>query len=329
VSEHGKRPAAPWLFVHVPKTAGTSLTQAALQAFGEDSCEFDYGVGNPHTTARVAELSHQANDLFRLRKRLAQDQVAMLAGHVPLPRYAPLFPSTRIVSFLREPLAQLLSHHAHINREQAPRPFEEFIRRPQGAGVQARMLTGAPLEALGVIGITERYDDSLRVLNASLGVALQPQQLNQNPQRQDLAQPLYELPPAQASAVDALLRDERQLYARASALLDSRLAMLDAGQPFANGAITECSAQAIAGFAFWAEQHRPVALSIVRNGKPIASLKATIFQARLCMLNVSREGCVGFEHRFATPLQAGERVEVKVAETGQLLGEWHAPGAPA
>jgi len=315
----------PWLFVHVPKTAGTSLTQAALQAFGEDGCEFDYGVGNPHTTARVAELSHQANDLFRLRERLQQDQVAMLAGHVPLPRYAPLFPATRIVSFLREPLAQLLSHHAHINREQTPRPFEEFMRRPQGAGLQARMLTNVPLEALGVIGITERYDDSLRVLNASLGLHLQPQQLNQNPQRESVTQPLYELPPGQAAQVDALLRDERQLYARANRLLDSRLAMLDAGQPFANGAVSECLAQQVSGFAFWAEQTRPVALELQRNGQPVANLLATQHQARLRMLNAPREGCVGFEHRFSKSLQPGDSVRVAVAETGQLLGEWRMP----
>ncbi|MFZ2990832.1 hypothetical protein [Ideonella sp.] len=312
--------AAPWLFVHVPKTAGTSFRQSAVQALGAEHCEFDYGPVSPSTTQRVRELTYDAQDLFRLRQRMRKDGVTMLAGHVPLQRYASLFPSARIVSFVRDPLAQLLSHHAHLSRTSDVLPLAEFVAGPQGAGLQSRLLSGPPLAALGPIGITERFEDSLRVINAALGVNLKPAQLNLNPQRQEVTESLYELPPELSSSLQVLLREDQALYARAGQLLDERLALLDAGLPFANGALTEVTPPLVRGFAFWPAQTRVVSLQLQVNGAAVADLKATRFHARWRALNTPREGCVGFEYRPAEPLRAGDVVQARVVETGQVLG---------
>jgi hypothetical protein len=204
-------------------------------------------------------------------------------------------------------------------------PLELFMRRRQGAGLQGRMLAGAPLAALGVIGVTERFADSLRLINAAYGLELQALRVNEHPERAAGADPYGEIAPELRSELDQLLEPDRSLHAEACRLLDARLVALDAGQPFVNGAISSLTPQLVTGFAFEPEQPRLVRLRLLVNGDAVATLEATRMRPDLRALNVPRNGCVGVEHRFARPLRPDDRVELRVAPDGQLLGSAQLP----
>jgi len=43
------------LFIHIPKTAGTSFRVAAEKYFGEDNTFYDYSAKSPETSAEILE----------------------------------------------------------------------------------------------------------------------------------------------------------------------------------------------------------------------------------------------------------------------------------
>jgi hypothetical protein len=320
--------SAPIFFVHVPKTAGTSFARAARRSFGAEHCQLDYGPGDSHTTPLVQQHCHDAPDLFRFHRRMLREGSRFLAGHVPVLRFAGIVPASRIVSFVREPVQQVLSHHAHICRYRSPVPLADFLRGPEGAGLQSRMLSGLPLEALGMVGVTERFDDSLALINQVCGVDLKPLSLNLNPEREGEGEGTlksYEIPEALKVEWAQFAASDLALHARACALLEARLEARRSGKPFVHGAITSVSSRAVAGFAYVPEEARAVKLALEVDGKPAAEFSALLARRDLVWLGVPRLGFVGFEHRFQRALPAGSRVVIKVLDTGQCLGDVASP----
>jgi hypothetical protein len=324
--------SAPIFFVHIPKTAGTSFTRAARRALGAEHCQFDYGAGDAHTTPLVQQHCHDTPDFFRFHRRMLREGTRLLAGHVPLQRFAGIVPASRTVSFVRDPVQQVLSHHAHICRHRAPVPLAEFMRGPQGAGMQSRMLSGAPLEALGMVGVTERFDDSLALINQACDFDFRPLSLNLNPEREGEGEGEgglrhYQIPEGLQADWARLAEADLALHARACALLEARMQARRSGQAFVHGAITSVSSRAVAGFAYVPEEARAVKLALEVDGKPAAEFSALLARRDLVWLGVPRLGFVGFEHRFQRALPAGSRVVIKVLDTGQCLGNAASPAS--
>jgi hypothetical protein len=107
----------PLCFLHVPKTAGTSISQALKAALGVDAL-----------SPRRMEASHFCCfDAFDRLPPQVRDQIAatdaevralggfrVIAGHFMLPTLRRFAPPARVATALREPRARLLSHYVYL-----------------------------------------------------------------------------------------------------------------------------------------------------------------------------------------------------------------------
>lgn len=312
------------LFLHIPKTAGTSFRLGAIKTLGANHCHFDYGRRSPETSALVRDHVYEKPDLFRFGGELARADCRLLAGHFSYPKFGPLFRSDRVLSFCREPELQLMSHYAHSTRHNGDtRSLAEFLASPSGAGCQTRVFRGIPLEAVGFIGVTNRYDESLRVLRHDYGLDIKSMRANANPDKAD--EQAYEVPAEVNEAYAAAVAQDAGVYRRANALLDKRLAALDGDYGYVHGAIQAANHTSIQGFAFNGAgngSEEPVKVELVINGKPSASCNAVIDRPGLRGVGAPRCGYVGFEFNYRQVLKPGDKVVVRVARSEQSLGHY-------
>lgn len=210
-----------YLFVHIPKTAGTSFRIAVARLF-PDRVFHDYGKGSNHTWERVRELVHEKDDLEAFGAALSDSNVAMLGGHVNYSRYAALFPSDKVMTFVRDPVARVVSNYGHSMRNQAfDGTLMEFASSPRNRNLQSRLLKGVDLAELGFLGITERYVDSLRVLRHTVGWEVEPLAMNRNRDKGQKSAPV--LSDEDERAVRELNLADHRLYREACRVFDERL----------------------------------------------------------------------------------------------------------
>jgi hypothetical protein len=167
------------VFTHIPKTAGTTLDHIMLAAALMRGAVWHRARGGIYGPLPDALAQFEARD----RDLLAT--LDYLTGHLPYGIHAGLPRSCLYVRLLRDPTAQLLSHFRFgVARGVWSRetPVDELIRaghlidNPQTrqiAGVRDRRAECTPatlatalsnLSAYAVVGITERFDEFLKVL---------------------------------------------------------------------------------------------------------------------------------------------------------------------
>jgi hypothetical protein len=313
----------PLFFIHIPKTAGTSFRVAAQKYFGEEHLFYDYGPKAPETSACVHAHIYGNKDFFGLQSEFARTSCRFFCGHVTLARYAALFSATHLVSFVREPSEQLYSHFMHHVRYGGfTHPFEFFLS-PKGENrFQFQLLSGIPIEAVGFIGVTDRYEESLRVFNACYNTDFKVERLNQNP---DKNKARYDVPSETLAKFEKPLTADRALYARANTLLNARLHALETKAPYVHGTISKVTPDSLSGFAFYHDQTRPVRVEILVNDTRVAIATAVNNRPGLRAFNVPRNGFVGFDYKPPRPFQIKDRITVCAADTGQKLGETLVP----
>ncbi len=237
------------VFVHIPKTAGTTLrTVLSMNEPGARSKAlgnvFKGGGGvSPELVARLREGGG-----------LDVGGVRLLRGHVPLgireylPNSVPRKRSLRFFTFLRDPVDRTLSHYFRILEAGAGYDLPPL---PPGASVEAtieggyihdnlhtRMLSGLPepfgevdesmlaqakrnlSEGLAFFGLTERFDESLVLAKRRLGLRtiLYPSHARVN-----TARPRGDaIPPELRAAAEQANRYDIELYRYASELFEAQ-----------------------------------------------------------------------------------------------------------
>ncbi len=188
--------AAPLVFVHIPKTAGSPLIRILRRQYGSDT-----------GWLRGAHLNFYENperclaELEQLRESWPPE-IRAVHGHLSfhLREYFPA--DARFVTVLREPVDRTLSHYAHLVSKgtqwgalslpnRPPVPEDASIEECLSGGflpdnLQTRLLSGTEpfegdctsetldaavenLQAFPHLGVTERFDEFLCVLRAELG----------------------------------------------------------------------------------------------------------------------------------------------------------------
>jgi hypothetical protein len=166
-----------YAFVHIEKTAGTTLNAILRRSFGLQHCD----IRLPLVKRRMDRHDHralvEAADLDRVR-RLYRN-LRGIAGHNVKP-YADLrakFPQIEFFTFLRNPASRFRSHFLNRAPGHTQEAFDLWIATDWVRNWQTKMIAGEPNaqkaidligERFGFVGLTERFDESLILMRSWL-----------------------------------------------------------------------------------------------------------------------------------------------------------------
>jgi hypothetical protein len=181
-----------WLFIHLPKTAGSSLQSQFARAL-KPAFNIHVDYSRPRTSY-AADFGH-AVDLFLEAAQHRRFRFA--SGHIDLGmarRIREALAPVRIFTFLRHPVARMVSEYryqrtpAHPPHEEFRRRFptiEDFIREPrlQNGMCQRLVLRGESVaeaaarmeQEFSFVGVLEHYGFCLELLNRVSGAGLKPE----------------------------------------------------------------------------------------------------------------------------------------------------------
>jgi hypothetical protein len=162
-------------FIHLQKTAGTSINHAAVEQFSRDRVLMLYGSDSRWTSASakaiIARPHAQRRELYNaLSDHIVSNDIAFFSSHLSAARLR-CFDPERAFTILRNPVDRVISQYFFFRqRKHTSETIEEFIERPENRNRQSRSLLGVDLESLAAVGITERYGPFLEFLNGRLGL---------------------------------------------------------------------------------------------------------------------------------------------------------------
>jgi hypothetical protein len=305
---------SPSFFVHIPKTAGTSFKRAAENFFGKDGIVKNYGVKSIETALWIKDTVLQEKDYPALYQRLKIEGIGLYTGHIHAVPTAHVFPIKNIVTFVRRPQAQVLSHYHHYVRWYGyKKTIEDFVRNPGFKNLQARHLKGLPLQLVGFIGITEEYDKSIRLYNSYSGFNFEVREDNINSHNS-----ATEISDELSVLIADHNKEDNVLYGQAVSLLSERSRLAKSGQDWCFSFIDRLDESAVTGVAFMQSANGPVSLVIKHKGVVIDRCVANGFRPGLVQFGVPNKGFVGFS--MPLPARFGHcDISVEVESTGQIL----------
>ena len=196
-----RAPAPLIAFVHIPKTAGGTVTSMFAAAYSRRALHKSGNyIRGPEATERKVSKGNSGWESWHRRGG------RVTVGHVPYSLYRAHLPrNTRYMTFLRDPVDRVLSHyHRHIHRQDPTRAgrlkqrpgarikaesIEQALvemRLPQVNNLSTRFLCGhdpigelpdsalddakANLCAFAFVGIQEHFEESLILLQRMLGL---------------------------------------------------------------------------------------------------------------------------------------------------------------
>jgi len=168
-----------YIFVHIPKTAGTSLFNAITERFGAHNVLPQYGHRPPPQSWWQGAKDKAIGNL---RQQVWPHRYVI--GHVPVTEYMDEHsnggyvkrPEYRYMTFLRNPLDRAISHYYYwhqINEPQNPRwltfhteqwTLEEFLLNPDFKNFHLRFTRGLDIDDFDFVGVVEEFAQSMKLL---------------------------------------------------------------------------------------------------------------------------------------------------------------------
>lgn len=299
------------LFVHVPKTAGTSFRVALENELGTEKVFKDYAMHSPVTSDVIRKHVYEKGDVFSLFSH--EPMQGLLLGHFHLAKYHKFYQPENIVTFVREPIARVISEYHHFQRHN---DFQgsliEFAEKRRNKNLMSRFLGGVPWPMIGFAGISEQYDDSLELFNKLFEQKLPVERLNVAPKKK------LSLTEEEQALLNENNKEDEALYRKLLKTFTQRRELAKAGKVFVRGAWRSTPKKAqIEGFAYIQGNESPVTLEVYKAGKLQETLTSNQANNDVYLANGPRKGYVGFTYRC--PVKQHKRLKVVVAETGQEL----------
>jgi hypothetical protein len=158
----------PIVFVHIPKTAGTSFRAALIRSLGEAAICLDYQSNGPsrNVSGIVDAPLPNGSASADFRERFDNNDYSVLSGHFPASRYCKAFSIDHYVAFVRDPIERSKSLYLHKQRKNnLDLSFTEFIEKSWVHNAQSKYVCNTPWPAYACIGVTERYEQSIGFIN--------------------------------------------------------------------------------------------------------------------------------------------------------------------
>lgn len=274
------------VFVHIPKTAGTSLRVMLERAAEGHTILRDYGKAR-ETTPELYALVHEKGDVASFRETFGRGKKGIvLSGHFPAHRYWDFFNAESFVTFLRDPIDRVISEYNHfVNHHGWTQDFEAFATAPQFRNSMARHLAGVELDAFGHVGLTEEFERDLPRLCAFLGTELPLQRRN----RGDYS--ALPLPAGHRRTIAELNQDDIALYERVRTRPRAPLPPEPDGYV---GRVALADGHIAKGYLCNQRREFLAEMEILAGGRVIGCIKADRFNRASRTRGFSRSGLCGF-----------------------------------
>jgi hypothetical protein len=277
----------PLIFVHIPKTAGTSLRKSFSAEFNENEVLCDYGQNEVETSTKVQDAVYKNKDIYSV----ISEGEKLIFGHFLAKKYIHLSCYKNVITFIRNPVERVVSEFKHFQRH---RNFKgtviEFARLPRHRNMMHLYLRGIPWSALGFIGVSERYDDSLELLNKKYKMVVEHEVLNDAPKKQHV-----ELSIEDYEAITDLNHLDVSIYEKAFQAFIWRYDLHKKSREFVHGGwLFNATKKEISGFAFFENSDSPVSISIKGRLNKVSIVIANKFHGEIHKYGGARCGYVGF-----------------------------------
>ena len=330
------------VFVHIPKTAGTSMRNMLSAALPSATKIFEYGADTatlmPAQQTNVGAMDGGANaatgsgdiiDAFAsdirtpekiaaLRGEAPRGQRFLVSSHWPIRHWTCAFHPASVVTFLRDPVDRVASsYRMQVRQKSFTGSFAEFYESEDQINVQCRKLKGVDLQHLGFVGLVEFMPDMLKALSKHLGTELRMRHDNGAGRS-----PRPRIDAAIRSRILALNEDDVCLYGHVVANLDYftnyRGRPPSISSKLAGGKVYRTEEGTLRG---WALAHDPNQLATIEvrvGGQAVQRCYADQFLPWL--KKMTPHGVGGFEICLPAGLKAGKSpIRVMIAGTEKDL----------
>jgi len=173
------------IFVHIPKTAGTTIKNSLLKHFQKD-IYLDY---NKPLSDDIKSRAKRAVDYILKYNR---KKYACIFGHFQAKKYK-FIKNARYCTFLRDPIDSLCSHYFYwqynpdFSNSMCRKLHTENMSLPEFANLHLQrhfysfFLKGIKLKSFDYIGIFEYFQESIDLFHDTFGIKIENKVLNKNP----------------------------------------------------------------------------------------------------------------------------------------------------
>jgi hypothetical protein len=307
-----KKLAHSFLFVHIPKTAGTSFRKSAEILYPTMN---DYGKENPQTSDIVNDHWYKQPDMYLLKKYLVKED-KIFSGHFYCEKYINFVDVRHIISFVRDPLEQVVSHYNHhVKHLGYGGKFDDFIVLPKNCNIQSRYLNALPISLYGFIGLTANYEESLDFINKNYGLEVEFKQDNVG---QGPIQSKDALTPKQIETIEAYNSKDVILLNEVNALFTQRIAYQKANKNWVHSWFYINPQNLLVGYVYYEQGDEAVQLDLFINDELVQKITANQYTGLLPKANLPRERYVGFNINLNN-FKHATKVELTVKSTGQSV----------
>ena len=303
-----------FFFIHIPKTAGTSFRRALEEQYYVVG---DYGSDSKKTSQYIQQYIYDESSPLDLKKELNNKNNTWLVGHVGLIKYSDMVSARHIISFVRNPVQQVVSHYNHaVALHGFKGDIHAFLRSASASNFQRKNLNPLPLGLIGYIGLTDSYEESIQLINGYYGLTLAVKNANVNNKKTIKAKAI---PIELEKQITDLNLSDITCVEEAHFLHKQRVALTQQNKQWVYSHFSINANNVLVGCAYYSHSSEAVEFELFCHGELIETFVAKSFYRDFIKVNFPRERYIGVHIPLTKLAKKGDKLEVFAKETGQKL----------